>query len=290
VVNTVCGMRAAFRLLFVLVATAATLLLAACGGAEPAPDGGGHGFEHVHGLGINPADGALYIATHDGVFRSPQGPESVERVGEGTHDMMGFTVVGPDHFLASGHPGPGEPGPANLGLVASTDAGQSWQEVSLGGEADFHVLRFAHDRLYGYDATGGRLMVSEDHGASWSERRAPAYVIDLATDPEDPERIIASTERGLLLSDDDGRRWQALGSDDRIGLLAWPQEDRLYMIDAEGAVYVSGEAGRRWQRVGRIGGQPAALVAESDRKLIAALADGTVMRSTDGGAAWSVRA
>jgi photosystem II stability/assembly factor-like uncharacterized protein len=283
-------MRAPSRLLSGIAAATATLVLAACGGAEPASDGDDHRFEHVHGLGINPADGALYIATHDGVFRSPQGSESVERVGEGAQDMMGFTVAGPDHFLASGHPGPGEPGPPNLGLVASTDAGESWREVSLGGEADFHVLRFVHDRLYGYDATGGRLMVSEDRGASWSERRAPAYVIDLAPDPDDPERIVASTERGLLLSDDDGRRWQPLGAGDRIGLVAWPREDRLYLIDAEGAVHASGEAGGRWQRVGSIGDQPAALIAASDRELLAALADGTVMRSTDGGATWSVRA
>lgn len=30
------------------------------------------GVEHVHGLGINPADGSLYVATHTGTFRIPE--------------------------------------------------------------------------------------------------------------------------------------------------------------------------------------------------------------------------
>lgn len=40
-------------------------------------------------------------------------------------DLMGFTVAGPDRFLASGHPGPGADLPEPLGLVESRDGGQS---------------------------------------------------------------------------------------------------------------------------------------------------------------------
>jgi hypothetical protein len=268
----------------------AAVLFAACGGEDAdGPQAAEPGPEHVHGLGINPADGELYIATHFGVFRSPAGSDGAERVGDGLQDTMGFTVVGPDRFLASGHPGPGEPGPPNLGLIASNDGGETWRELSLGGEADFHVLRSAHDRVYGYDATGGRLMLSDDGGDTWATRRPPAPVIDLAVDPADPNRIVVSTERGLAASEDDGRRWSPIGRDDRIGLLAWPAQDRLYLIDAHGTAHVSSDGGARWEQVGEIGDQPAALVAESVRELYAALSDGTVMRSTDGGASWSVR-
>jgi hypothetical protein len=270
------------------VATA-VLLLAACGGEDgEGTQAADDGLEHVHGLGVNPADGALYIATHFGVFRSPEGLDSAERVGDGLQDTMGFTVVGPDRFLASGHPGPGEPGPPNLGLISSTDGGETWQEISLAGEADFHVLRFAHDRVYGYDATGGRLMVSDDRGESWTESSPPAPVIDLAVDPTDPVRILASTEAGLAVSEDDGRDWRPIGGG-KIGLLAWPAEDSLHLVDARGQVGVSADGGRRWDEAGSIGAQPAALVAEGERELYAALADGTVVRSTDAGDSWSVR-
>ncbi|MDQ3275042.1 MAG: exo-alpha-sialidase, partial [Actinomycetota bacterium] len=69
------------------------------GGADP-------GVVHVHGLGINPKDGALFVATHTGVFRIPESGQAV-RIADRWQDTMGFTVVGPDHFLASGHPGKG---------------------------------------------------------------------------------------------------------------------------------------------------------------------------------------
>ncbi|MGH2953334.1 MAG: F510_1955 family glycosylhydrolase [Solirubrobacterales bacterium] len=267
---------------------AAALLIAACG------DGGGEGGAseaegplHVHGLGVNPEDGALFIATHTGLFRSPEGASGAERVDEQFQDTMGFTVVGPDRFLGSGHPAPGEDRPPSLGLIESTDGGQSWEEVSLAGEADFHVLRFAHDRVYAYNVLSGELMLSDDGGESWTTRRPPAATIDLAVDPAGQERIVASTEGGLTLSEDDGRRWRQVRGD--VGLLAWPEPDRLYLINATGEVQVSSNEGRTWRRVGNIGGQPGALIAEDAEELYAALGDGTVLGSTDGGASWDVR-
>lgn len=164
------------------------LLLAACGddgdeGDEAA--GSAAGPVHVHGLGVNPEDEALFVATHTGLFRSPAGSSSAERVDDQFQDTMGFTVVGPDHFLGSGHPAPGEDRPPNLGLIESTDGGQSWEELSLAGEADFHVLRLAHDRVYAYNVLSGELMLSADGGETWTTRRPPAPLIDLAVDPRD---------------------------------------------------------------------------------------------------------
>jgi hypothetical protein len=52
---------------------------------------------------------------------------------------MGFTIAGPDVFLG-GHPPLTEPGPPHLGLVRSTDWAQTWQPVSLRGQADYHAL------------------------------------------------------------------------------------------------------------------------------------------------------
>ena len=45
----------------------------------------------------------------------------------------------------------------------------------------------------------------------------------------------------------------------------------------------------RGEALGSIGGQPAAFIAHG-RDLYAALADATVVRSTDGGRTWTVRA
>ncbi len=97
------------------------------------------GVAHVHGLGVNPADGALIVATHYGSFRIAADGDEADRIGTSLQDTMGFTVVGPDHFLGSGHPDvagsvAGQPGP--LGLIESTDAGASWTALSLRGRAD----------------------------------------------------------------------------------------------------------------------------------------------------------
>ena len=60
-------------------------------------------------------------------------------------------------------------------------------------------------------------------------------------------------------------------------------------MDGTGQVVVSDDGGNRWRPRGSIGGQPAAFTAVDERTLYAALADGTIMGSSDGGAAWRVR-
>ena len=80
---------------------------------------------HVHGLGINPADDALFIATHTGLFRVAGDSRNAARVADRYQDTMGFSVVGPNRFLGSGHPDAREQGqPPLLGLIQSTRRGR----------------------------------------------------------------------------------------------------------------------------------------------------------------------
>ncbi len=275
------------------LAVVVALSLVGCGG------GGGEagkphaaddpGPVHVHGLGVNPADGALFVATHTGLFRVGAGESRATRVGDSAQDTMGFTVVGPNRFLGSGHPDPrdiGEDGlPPLLGLIESRDAGETWRPVSLRGRADFHVLRFVRNRIYGFDSTTNRIMMSTDGGKSWRRHPAPGALIDLAVDPANADHLLATSPGGAYRSTDGGRRWSRIGT--AVGLLAWPARTRLYLVDPAGRVFVSRGAGLR--RVGDIGGKPAALLAPSGRELYVALHDGTIKRSRDGGASWTVR-
>ena len=247
---------------------------------------------HVHGLGINSADGSLFVATHTGLFRVGKDSTKAERVTDRYQDTMGFSIVGPDRFIGSGHPDARDRElPPLLGLIESTDAGQSWEPVSLLGEADFHVLRSAGERVYGYDASHDRLLASADAGRSWQELDKPAPIVDLAPDPRDVRRLVATTagglEQGMYASRDGGRNWARLS--DAVGLLAWPAPDRLYLVDEAGKMLVSSDGGRKLSPRGDIGGQPAALLAVSKSELYVALHDGTIKRSTDGGVTWTVR-
>jgi photosystem II stability/assembly factor-like uncharacterized protein len=278
---------------------AAVLLLAACGGddsesgdSRPAePKIADPGPIHVHGLGINPKDGALFVATHTGLFRAGEGQRKARRVADRFQDTMGFTVVGPDRFLGSGHPDGREQLPPFLGLIESRDAGRTWKPISLLGRRDFHVLEATGRRIYGFgsdfETKRANLLVSDDGGRSWDERTPPEGLISLAIYPDDRDRIVVSGEKDLYYSSDGGRRWRPMQAG--ASLLAWPTAGRLFAVAQDGTVARSDDAGRSWREIGQVGGQPAAFEAEGADELYVALHDGTIKRSADGGASWSVR-
>jgi len=274
--------------LAVVVLAAGLWRIAGDGGTTSATDAGP---VHVHGLGVNPADGALFIATHTGLYRAGAGDSKSVRVGDNKQDTMGFTVAGEDRFLGSGHPDFQQDLPPLLGLIESTDGGESWEPISLLGEADFHVLRSAGERVYGYDVTNDRLLVSADAGRTWDEAQRPAPLIDLAVHPDDSRHLVAAGAsdlfQGLYESRDGGLSWKTIG--DAVGLLAWPTPGRLFLVDGDGNVFLSTNGGARFERRGAIGGQAAALLGQGADELYAALHDGTIKRSTDGGSTWSVR-
>ena len=244
------------------------------------------GGGHVHGLGVNPADGALFVASHNGLFRAAPGDDRARPVGTTGKDIMGFSIIGPNRFLGSGHPGDTENLPPSLGLIASTDAGRTFRPVSLLGEADFHVLRGAGARIYGFDSTSGRFLVSGDAGRTWSQRRPPGTLIDLAIEPRDPDRLVASTDDGLFASGDAARGWQRLGK--QIALVTWPAPERRLVLNQEGEVSVSSDGGRRFRPAGVVPGEPVALMGTGN-DLYVALDDNRIMHSADGGAMWRVR-
>jgi hypothetical protein len=258
-------------------------------------DGGGSAVEgagvaHVHGLGVNPADDGLYVATHHGVFRIADDGKAV-RVGDRAQDTMGFTVAGPNHFLARGHPDlrDFEEGKRPLlGLIESTDGAESWQSLSLDGEADFHGLAAAHGLVYGYDSTGGRFMVRSRDGA-W-DIRSIRPLAAFAVDPSDADHIVATGSDGLLDSADGGRTWSPLDGP-LLAALAWDSHGELFGAAPDGAVHRSPDAGRSWEQVGRLDGQPQALLARL-RVLYAAAADDDgrtgIYRSEDEGQTWSL--
>lgn len=270
---------------------AAALVLAGCsaGTADPSgTQGPDPGVAHVHGLGVDPADGVLYAATHFGLFALPDdGPAT--RVADRFQDTMGFTVTGPGSFLGSGHPDSEKDPelPPRLGLIRSTNAGESWDTVSLGGEADFHALRSAHGNVYGWDAGTGRLMVSADDGRTW-DTRGTLGLRDLAVSPDDPQVLLATTEAGTARSEDGGRTFTPVDGAPALVVLAWERTDRLYGVDPAGTVHASPDGGATWQERGTLGGPPEALTAHGEDLYAAATGVG-VLASSDGGRTWTVR-
>lgn len=215
-----CGVRR-------LTAAALTAVVAAACSANP-PDSTPAlvpGMTHIHGLGINPSNDSLYIATHYGLFRIDD-EKSPQRVGTLTQDFMGFTVTGPDEFLASGHPDPADRRqPPHLGLIKSGDAGESWESMSLKGSADFHALEYRHARVYGHDSQSGKVMISLDE-RSW-QPRAEVAAVDLAVSPVDADEILATTRQGLLRSTDGAITFAAIVGTPALVFISWPERGPL---------------------------------------------------------------
>jgi hypothetical protein len=246
------------------------------------------GPRHVHGLGVNPRDDAVFVASHTGLYRIGRGERSASRVSDRYQDTMGFTIVGPDRFLGSGHPDLRDKLPPRLGLIQSRDHGKTWAPVSLLGEADFHSLRARGQQIAGYDAASGQIFTSLDGGRHWRRHRFAGPLVDLVIAPAPLRGLLATAPAQLLLSRDDGRSWRSRS--ETTGLLGWPKPRRLYLLASDGRLWLSPDVGRRWRLLGEIGGRPAAFAAYADGRLYAALHDGLIKRSTDGGRSWRLLA
>ncbi|MER5427130.1 F510_1955 family glycosylhydrolase [Streptosporangium roseum] len=278
-----------------LRASAALALLAllgtACAGESPgkAADPADPGIGHVHGLGVDPADGTIYIAGHYGLFQI-RSPDTAQRIADRVQDHMGFTVVGPETFLASGHPAAADVPPGgspHLGLIRTTDAGTTWTSVSEAGSADFHSIQPAGTALYAYDSQTERVRRSVDEGRTWVPG-AKAQVIDLAGHEEEPNRVYATTQDGLQVSHDSGMNFTALTSAPLLSHVDSLSKDELIGVGVDGQVQASENGGKTWQASGRLPGQASAFTAVNRQRLLAAMDDGTVMESSDGGRQFSV--
>lgn len=236
---------------------------------------------HVHNLTL---DGdRLLLGTHEGLWEQRPG-QQVRLLSHPPFDVMGFALA-EDRALASGHPGEGQDLPGDLGLLKSTDDGRTWESVSLLGEVDFHRLRTSGDVVLGLSAHDGALLRSTDGGATWTEL-GTLPLVDLAVDPNDPHRVVATTQSGPVASSDGGATFAPLDQAPLLALLAWT-DGTLYGVAPDGAVHASTDGGITWKPRGTAGGQPAAIAADADRVVV--LVEDSVEESVDGGTTFGLR-
>ncbi len=259
--------------------SAATSPSAAPGAEEGAsPSAAGLPSMHVHAAAFDPGDGALVLATHDGLFRYDSAG-SPQQVGP-TLDLMGFTVAGPGRYYSSGHPGPGSELPQPLGLIESTDAGATWSELSRGGASDFHALTAVDGGVVGFD---GQLRSSAD-GQEWSILQAPVQPFALAASSASSV-VLATSEEGLVRSDDAGVTWSRVDGAPLLQVAAVTDEGSAVGITPTGQVAVSDDAGASWQLGADAGEAPQAVAVRpstsGELEVVVVTASG-LMTSTDG--------
>lgn len=283
------------------MAAAGAAALAGCssdgdGSAAPAATAD-PGVSHVHGLGVRSGGEVIYAATHYGLFEIGEDGEAT-RIADRYQDTMAFTVDGSDRFLASGHPDfkdeslQVEGKPPHLGLIESRDKARTWEAISLLGEADFHALSVVGETIYGYDATGDRLMVSADGGATWETRVSGIGMRGVAANPKGDDIAVAVTPGGLEMSADGGRTFDALPGAPRAVLVSWPPAGGLWAVDATGGVHHADTPKGPWERARDVPGEPQAFTATADVLVVAVKGlDGrsAIFVSEDQADTWSLR-
>lgn len=275
------------RLLARLALTAGgALILAACGtGPAPQPDPSAADervIGHIHGLGVDPADDVLYVAGHYGVFRVDDDGVPT-RVADRWQDTMAFTITGPGTFLGSGHPDLREDLPSQLGLIESTDAAETWEPLSLQGEADFHALEVVGDRVYGYDATDGGLMTTTDR-ETWTTLTTGQF-IDLASLPSMPDDVLATTPSGQVVAVNIDGEQRELASDPPLVWIDGTPDGTLVGVTPDGEVYTTTDPQTEWRAAGRVTGQTGAIDATDTVWHVAT--DEGVYASSDEGGTWT---
>jgi photosystem II stability/assembly factor-like uncharacterized protein len=158
--------------------------------------------------------------------------------------------------------------------------------VSELGTSDFHALARSGDVLVAPLYGQAQILVSRDDGETFEPRVAPMALVDLAADPRDAKRWVATSETGIFVSEDEGRTWRQRDPTPNVRL-AWHATGDLYRIDPGGPVKVSSDGGETWQDRGSTGGEPQALAVDEAGALYAATLDGKVQKSADGGRSWT---
>jgi hypothetical protein len=272
------------------LAAAAVLLVAACApqntAKDPEPAQGAAGenpFAHVHGLAVDPDSQELLLATHNGLFTIDDAG-SITSVGP-TMDLMGFAVAGPDRYYASGHPGPDGELPNPLGLIESTDGGETWQELSRQGESDFHTMTVSGKGVVGFD---GMLRLTAD-GEKWSEASDQLQPANLAA-TIDGAVVLATTEEGVQRSADGGRTWTLPANAPVLLMTAFADAKTAVGVTPAGEAYISRDAGETWEKAGGSTARPSAVAASADGeggvKIWVATENG-IESSDDGGTSFS---
>lgn len=295
--------RAGRRTVAVLaLATAVTVAVSGCAadpGSPSTPVESTPGTGHVHGVGVHPITGTIYLASHGGVYEVPADTgealawgQLVGPIAGRALDPMGFTML-EGRMFASGHPDPDDLDvePGNLGLITSTDTARTWQSVSLGGEVDFHDLAVAATpdggvSVYGYRAADGIVMASDDAGATWS-MGAALLARDLTVDARSPDTVYATTEEGLVVSEDRGATFDLVEDAPPVFLVETVRgaEAGLVGIDMTGNLWV--ESAGAWRQGGSTSGEVEAMAYAASPTPLLVVVDGRgVSTSGDFGATW----
>ncbi|MBA2366318.1 MAG: exo-alpha-sialidase [Actinobacteria bacterium] len=244
--------------------------------------------DDLHSLVVHPDNpDTLYIGSHQGVSVSTDAGETWEVVENlSGADAMGW-AFSDDAILVGGHPGlsvstdggksfeqrnDGLPstdvhalgagdevvyaGLAGVGMLASTDDGQSWEARSedVGGAfmGRIQVDPLNDEHLLAPDMAGGA-MESTDGGRTWESLGGVQGAMWVSWDENDTDHILVTTLGSAAESIDGGETWEPLEIPQGASIVEFSPHDPDLLFAAvleapEASVYVSRDGGDTWVR------------------------------------------
>lgn len=193
-------------------------------------------FAHIHGMGFSSADGQLFVTAHDGFRVYEKGHWIILDLP--INDYMGYSPTS-SGFYSSGHPGPTSKQINPLGLVKSTDGGQTLATLGFVGQSDFHLMGVGYEThaIYVFNPEVNTILnvglsYSLNDGKTWYPSQAGAVIgnlIQIAVHPTQPNIIALATEGGLFISTDYGQKFSQISNGVPVTSVSFaPTGNRLF--------------------------------------------------------------
>ncbi len=266
-----------------------TLALVGCGSrGQDSLAASGDDLIHIHDMALD-ENGSLLVASHSGLYRIDAEDQAI-RIGE-LHDLMSMTILADGELLASGHPNllleefSVEGRPPFLGLARSDDGGQSWTELDLLGEADFHALVNTSDGLYAAEASGDIWL--QDTKGQWSTLGS-IEARDLAIDPSDPRLQLAPDFGATVwLSTDAATTWSRLPGAPPLIEIEWVADDLIVGVTEAGSIWSADNVAGPWSDAAMGPAGVETFYVDGSGSWWLSKEGGSISRSDDQGDSWA---
>lgn len=194
-----------------------------------------------------------------------------------------------------------------VGVFRSTNGGGNWVETVVGMESVYAVAIAIDPQSPDimYAGTSGGMYRSNDRGSRWTIINQGLIKGDVGTamklgvnaisiDPDDPQRVVIATMKGLFVSPNRGETWESRPAGRGVPVMMALQRDpanhaRLYAGGDRG-VFISTDRGDTWTAVStepRPGIMRALAVDPTSPGVVYAGTQRGLFKSTDSGATWS---
>ncbi len=309
--NTI-GTRWRLRQLFVGLTLLSLLALTACGGlstgsapsATPAPErvnGFGTRLNHVHALLALPGN-VLVLATHYGLFRSPDAGKNWTLVAAGPNQLMDglmttslvVSSLDPQRLFVLTQPALNDH-KGTLGLYTSADQGRTWKLAIPNSQiGDMYFAQPGNDNaeeVYTYIRKLGAqgLKVSRDAGEHFSTTGTLPFpdILGMLALPGAPGQLLVYGNEGVARSMDSGAHWQNVSGVQGavFGMTTSGTHSPVYATGDAGT-YASADGGKSFTLVQQQAAYAALTASPVQSKELYGKTGTAIYHSTDGGHSW----